>query len=1052
MADEITRAGPTNGLGGKEDVETLERQPYDRSQQFANARAMDSQHRARVEKSLKRKLDARCSLFIFLYIMNYLDRNNIAAARLKGLQSDLRLDNTQYSTCLSILYVGYILMQVPSNILINRISRPSIYIGCAMLVWGVVSTLSGITTNFTGMVLTRFFLGFIEAAFLPGALMILSKWYTRRELTTRNAVLFCGNLISNAFSALIGAGVLSNMQGVLGHAAWRWLFWIEGAITMAFAISSAFILPDLPHNSRGFTAEELEVAQLRMLEDVGEADEDSAGQGVFAGFNMAIKDVKIYVMSITFTAYVVGLSFNAFFPTLTGTLGFDYVPTLLMSAPPWVFSCIMSLINAWHADRTGEKFWHIVGPICVGLVGFIISMSTLNTAARYVALFLQASSYAGFIVFYSWISSTFPRPPAKRAVAIAFINAFSQLGNVAGSYVWNLSDNGYRKSYGIVLSMFGVTILGCFMIRMMLIRLNKQLEQGETAWETQPDVAQHTAEMENMDSPEEAHKMVKGFRYLWNDIIAGLALLHVCSADRTYRSRPDLAPPHLSITVATSSQVEQGYLFIAPYSGKFQGTPQSGPYIVDNSGDLVWSGYGDFGPTTANFQPARWNGQDVLFGYEGTLNPLKGHGHGHHKIVDQHYQTIHEVRSAGHYLSDMHEFNVVNEKTVLVGSYTPREIDLSPYGGDENQTWIIEYILQELDIGTGEILFEWHSLDHTSPQESTLPLGSQAGSGDNSSTAWDYLHVNSITKGEDGHYLISARSASTLYKLNGTDGSVIWRLGGKSSDFALGLGVEFAFQHHARYFFGVLDTISFFDNSAGAGSAGKIITLDFDKWTATLKQGFYPPHPIFALSQGSTQILPNGNALVNWGSADQITEFNSKGDVLFHAYLESGMRQQYTQNYRAFRGNWTGISPETPAVATEQGEDGKMTVWVSWNGDTSTAVWRIWWSTALNLKSQDVPRQGFETRYEILGDAQVHNVYVEALDKEGKVLAVACMRMPKKAVTNNLPNAWLQHKLRKRLVHLRMRGWSKAQALGENVPREELDIFLTAAVTKHSQD
>ncbi|KAM0814665.1 putative ASST-domain-containing protein [Seiridium cardinale] len=473
----------------------------------------------------------------------------------------------------------------------------------------------------------------------------------------------------------------------------------------------------------------------------------------------------------------------------------------------------------------------------------------------------------------------------------------------------------------------------------------------------------------------------------WNDIIAGLALLHVCSADRTYRSRPDLAPPHLNITVATSSQVEQGYLFIAPYSGKFQGTPQSGPYIVDNSGDLVWSGYGDFGPTTANFQPARWNGQDVLFGYEGTLNPLKGHGHGHHKIVDQHYQTIHEVRSAGHYLSDMHEFNVVNEKTVLVGSYTPREIDLSPYGGDENQTWLIEYILQELDIGTGEILFEWHSLDHTSPQESTLPLGSQAGSGDNSSTAWDYLHVNSITKGEDGHYLISARSASTLYKLNGTDGSVIWRLGGKSSDFALGPGVEFAFQHHARYFFGVLDTISFFDNSAGVGSAGKIITLDFDKWTATLKQGFYPPHPIFAFSQGSTQILPNGNALVNWGSADQITEFNSKGDVLFHAYLESGMRQQYTQNYRAFRGNWTGISPETPAVATEQGEDRKTTVWVSWNGDTSTAVWRIWWSTALNLKSQDVPRQGFETRYEIQGNAQVHNVYVEALDKIGKVLS-----------------------------------------------------------------
>lgn len=274
---------------------------------------MDPARRAAVEKKLKRKLDARCGLFVLIYIMNYLDRNNIASARLKGLQDDLKLDDTQYATCLSILYVGYILMQVPSNMFINRIQRPSLYIACAMLVWGLISTLSGNAKDFTGMVIIRFFLGFIEAAFLPGALLILSKWYTRRELTTRNAVLFCGNLISNAFSALVGAGVLSNMQGVLGHAAWRWLFWIEGAVTMFVALLAAVILPDLPHNARGFTEEERAVAQLRMIEDVGEADTDAADQGAFDGLIMALTDYKIYVMMLTFTAYVVGLSFNAFF-------------------------------------------------------------------------------------------------------------------------------------------------------------------------------------------------------------------------------------------------------------------------------------------------------------------------------------------------------------------------------------------------------------------------------------------------------------------------------------------------------------------------------------------------------------------------------------------------------------------------------------------------------------------------------------------------------------------------------------------------------------------
>lgn len=317
MTDQISRAAESGPHAPKQDVLNMERLSSSREPDSEatnlNVAHMSPEHRVRVEKSLKRKLDARCALFVAIYIMNYLDRNNIAAARLKGLQTDLNLDNTEYNTCLSILYVGYILMQVPSNMFINRIARPSLYLGAVMLVWGLVSTLTGLVNNFTGMVVIRFFLGFVEAAFLPGALLILSKWYTRRELTSRNAILFCGNLISNAFSALVGAGVLSNMQGVLGHAAWRWLFWIEGAVTMFIAVLSFFVLPDLPHNTRGFTEEERLVAQLRMLEDVGEADTDSHEQGAAGGLILAIKDVRVWIMMFTLAAYVVGLSFNAFF-------------------------------------------------------------------------------------------------------------------------------------------------------------------------------------------------------------------------------------------------------------------------------------------------------------------------------------------------------------------------------------------------------------------------------------------------------------------------------------------------------------------------------------------------------------------------------------------------------------------------------------------------------------------------------------------------------------------------------------------------------------------
>lgn len=320
MADDISRGTNNHPLSHDDridlDVEKERVENHEHVVEVPNPNVVpriDPARRAVVEKSLMRKLDARCSLFVLIYIMNYLDRNNISAARLKGLQKDLSLSDTQYSTCLSILYVGYILMQVPSNMFINRIQRPSLYIAVAMTLWGLISTCSGLAGNFAHMVVIRFLLGFVEAAFLPGALLILSKWYTRRELTTRNAVLFCGNLISNAFSSLVAAGVLSNMEGTLGHAAWRWLFWIEGAATMTIAISAAFILPDLPTNSRGFTEEELLVAQLRILEDVGEADTDSEEQSAFSGLFMALKDFKIYLMMLAFTAYVIGLSFNAFF-------------------------------------------------------------------------------------------------------------------------------------------------------------------------------------------------------------------------------------------------------------------------------------------------------------------------------------------------------------------------------------------------------------------------------------------------------------------------------------------------------------------------------------------------------------------------------------------------------------------------------------------------------------------------------------------------------------------------------------------------------------------
>ncbi|KAH9977701.1 MFS general substrate transporter [Lactifluus volemus] len=436
--------------------------------------------RLKLEQKLLRKLDMRMSILVLIYVLNYIDRNNISAARLQGFEADLHLQGQQFNTLLGILYVGYILMQIPSNMFLNHIGRPSIYLPTCMVFWGVLSCLTGATHNFTGALLTRFFLGFVEAAFFPGALFLLSKWYKRSELGLRTALLSCGILISNAFGSLIASGILSRMQGKLGHAAWRWLFYIEGCLTILVAIMATFVLPDFPENSHHFLSpEETCLAKLRMQEDVGVGDceETERKDSRFPGLRDALGDWRVYWLALALTSLVVSLSFNAFFPTLTETLGYSPTVTLLLCAPPWGFATVIAFVVSRHSDKTGERFFHIAIPLSIGLIGFVIAISTMRLVARYIALFLMAQSYAGFICFLTWTSNTFARPPSKRAVVLAFVNAFSQLGNIGGSYVWQKSwGPTYIRSYAICISTNGLCIVMCLIFRQVLANQNKQRE------------------------------------------------------------------------------------------------------------------------------------------------------------------------------------------------------------------------------------------------------------------------------------------------------------------------------------------------------------------------------------------------------------------------------------------------------------------------------------------------------------------------------------------------------------------------------------------------
>ncbi|KAJ5698815.1 hypothetical protein N7462_000820 [Penicillium macrosclerotiorum] len=486
------------------------------------------------------------------------------------------------------------------------------------------------------------------------------------------------------------------------------------------------------------------------------------------------------------------------------------------------------------------------------------------------------------------------------------------------------------------------------------------------------------------------------------------ALAPLAAANWQFKSRTDLAPPRLNITIPASFDVEEGYLFVAPFAGQWaepqlHGPRQEGPYIFRDDGELVWSGYTYYSIWAANFQAACWKGQDVLFSFEGDHNPAYGHGHGHVTILNQNYETIRELRAGNHKLMDKHEFHVIDERTALIQVYQPIPIDLTRWGGSPEQQWIVNAIFQELNIETGELLFEWSSLEHVSPDEAVLPLNpGQAGAGFNSSDAWDYFHINSVDKDASGNYLISARDACAVHKVNGTTGEIIWRLGGLRSDFNLGPNVRFCFQHHARFVSQDKDEeiISLFDNSAHGTenhrghevhthpfSQGKIISLNTATWTARTVQAFQPPDGLLAKSQGSTQLLPNGNVLVNWGSEGALTEFRPDGTPIFHAYMDSGALGEGVQNYRAFRYNWTGLPTEEPAIFAERTPSGTA-VYVSWNGDTETAIWRFYAVTdqyGSRTFLGETERQGFETSFSWTGHSYSY-VAAEAVSDMGHVL------------------------------------------------------------------
>jgi len=441
---------------------------------------------------------------------------------------------------------------------------------------------------------------------------------------------------------------------------------------------------------------------------------------------------------------------------------------------------------------------------------------------------------------------------------------------------------------------------------------------------------------------------------------------------QTFYTLPGVQAPLMTVTTPDQDP-GAGDIFTTngPGPGRY------GELIYTPQGRLVWFHQLSGGSTADDLNVQTYNGQRDLTFWQGHVLSL-GYGNGDDFVVNSHYQTVATVKAGNGLQADLHEFQIAPHDIAYVTAYNPIRCNLASQGGPSNGA-ILDATVEEIDMKTGLVRWEWHALDHVAVSESeTSPSDTRA---------WDWFHLNSIDPESNGDLFISARNTWAGYQLQGGSGTILWRLGGLKSSFKMGPGTATAWQHDGR----ILPNgdVTFFDDGSSPPrhpqSRAITVALDFKTHEAHLVSAFVHSNPpLLAWSQGNMQTLADANTLVGFGAEPVISEYSKSGSLLFDAHLP------YEQVfYRAYRFPWDGRPLTPPIAVASQNNVGETIVHMSWNGATGVAAWRVLAGKSAGsvVTQTTVSLSGFETS--AILPHQYAYVTVAALDSAGHVLGTS---------------------------------------------------------------